>query len=234
MTSVKSLYIHIPFCLSKCAYCDFFSLTGFTKEGMEEYALALSREISFYLNYFNSGFLESVYIGGGTPSLLSFSALKTIFNAFRNNVNENTEITMEMNASDVTEESLLNAESLGVNRLSIGLQAFSDSALKISNRRGGRKDNLRSLATLKAVWKKNLSCDLIAALPLQSKEELFEGISILSENDLPHISLYSLTIEDGTPLFRMLEEGKLKYNFEEADKMWIEARDFLFEKGYEQ
>ena len=234
MVSVKSLYIHIPFCISKCAYCDFFSVTGFSKEGMDLYAKALSREIDFYLKYYNPGILESVYIGGGTPSLLSLSALKTIFKAFSKNIDENTEITMEMNASDVTEESLLNAENLGVNRLSVGLQAFSDSALKLSNRRGDREDNLRALSALKSVWKKNLSCDLIAALPMQSKDELFEGISLLTENNISHISLYSLTIEEGTPLYRMLEDGKIKYNFEKADKMWIQARDFLLEKGYDQ
>ncbi len=255
---MDSLYIHIPFCLSKCAYCDFFSVTGVSDDFMQEYAAALSNEIKYRLQRLEpcsnsegcveaeqtgksepafvsrSAFLKTVYIGGGTPSILPFSALKTIFSSFMPYTDSNTEITMEMNADDVTDSLLEQADFLGVTRISSGLQAFSDSVLKTSCRRGGRESNLNAIKLIKSHWKKESSFDLIAALPGQRENELLEGLKILTENGVSHISLYSLTIEEETPLYKMLSAGKIFYDFEEADKMWLKGRDFLIEQGYEQ
>ena len=140
-----SLYIHIPFCTSKCSYCDFFSVPlgkdfavcEKTQKIFENYVLALKKEISFYLQKFNITLLKSIYIGGGTPSLLSVKLIKELFVFIEEKckIDENAEITMEANPQDISEEFLEMLKITKVNRLSVGVQCYNDEVLKILQRR---------------------------------------------------------------------------------------------------
>ena len=227
------LYIHIPFCISKCAYCDFFSRPYQTVP--DEYIKALCNELAFRIKSFNVTELSTIYIGGGTPSLLTGSQLETLFSKIRSLVklDHNAEITVEINPDDVSEALLASLESCGVNRLSCGIQTMNDAALKKACRRADRENNLKALGLLERHWKAQLSLDLISGLPLDDEKNLLQSLEEVCSVNPCHISLYSLTIEEGTPFGMQLESGLLSYDFDKADKLWLAGRDYLEKKGYE-
>lgn len=228
-----SLYIHIPFCISKCAYCDFFSRPY--KEVPDSYIDALCRELSYRFNEFSVKSLSTIYIGGGTPSLLKASQFKKLFEHIRSSVkvNEECEITVEVNPDDVNEGLLKTLEVCGINRISCGIQSLNDKALKRACRRADSETNLQALDCFRNYWKGQLSLDLISGLPEESQESLLQGLETVCREKPAHISLYSLTIEEKTPFGRQLEEGKLTYDFDAADRLWLSGRDFLEKQGYQ-
>ena len=242
-----ALYIHIPFCISKCSYCDFFSVTDCGDEKLEMYIDSLCKEIDFRLHEAGSAnrnggdevLIKSVYIGGGTPSLLKERHFNKIFDAIRNNSSglilaEDCEITVELNPDDVSGELLGTLWKMGVNRISVGIQSMTDQVLKKVRRRAGRKENIEALETIKKEWKGIFSLDLISALPLESMESFEKGLREVMDYKPHHISLYSLTIEEETPLGKELSGGELDYDFDFADKMWLLGRDILEKSGYGQ
>ena len=227
------LYIHIPFCISKCTYCDFFSIPA---AGVpEDYIEALEKEIEIKTRDVE---IETVYIGGGTPSLLSKNQLNRICNAIYGKDKKGSqsieEFTIEVNPDDVAQELLETLSKLPVTRISCGIQSFSQKCLSYCKRRAGTQENFNALDNFKKYWKKNLSLDFIAAVPFETEKSMLEGLSVAVKSGADHISFYSLTIEEETPLGKDYAHGRLDYDFEKADEMWIKGRDFLEKNGFEQ
>ena len=232
MNKTSSIYIHIPFCISKCAYCDFFSRA----EGgvPERYITALCNEISFRVKSNKVKELKTVYIGGGTPSLLSKNQFQKIFDALKNNavLLSDAEITVEVNPDDVSRELLETLSACGVNRISCGIQSMIDAALKIACRRADSAVNKKALSLLDELWTGTVSVDLISGLPGDDEKTLLASLEEVCKINPAHVSLYSLTIEEETPFGKQLASGALNYDFDEADKLWLCGRDFLESHGY--
>lgn len=239
MKPVNSIYIHIPFCISKCHYCDFFSVE--CKKNNEsliphEYLAALINELKYKVKKYNIKEIETVYIGGGTPSLLTIKQLDFLITSIQKLIKFKTgyEFTIEMNPDDITEELLVYLNSSIINRISCGIQSLNDSVLKYVNRRAGERENIKALDLFKKIWKKSLSLDLISALPFEKTPDFLKNLSKICDYNPDHISLYSLTIEDETPLGKKLNNGDFEYDFDFADDMWLKGKNLLKEKGYFQ
>lgn len=223
-----SLYIHIPFCISKCAYCDFFS-KPFSPVA-DDYVQALCNELDFSLQGKTAP--ETVYIGGGTPSLLSKNQLKKITGHIP--LQNLKEFTVEVNPDDVTEELLKSFEECGVTRISCGIQSLNAVVLSLCNRRSDRNQILNALKLFKEYWKGRLSLDLISGLPGETNETFMEGLETVAASGAEHISLYALTIEEETPLGKKIESGEIEYDYDSADRMWILGKEYLESHGFSQ
>lgn len=222
------LYIHIPFCKSKCAYCDFFSCTN--KEHLiEKYIEALCKELLFNVNLNKHFTFDTVFIGGGTPSIIPSALLQKLCSCI-NSLCSPKEFTIEANPDDITEEFLELLNNCKVTRLSVGIQSLNDKALKECKRRADVQTNLNSLELIKKHWKNKFSIDLITALPHETEETLIRGLQKTIEYKPDHISLYSLMLEEETPLFSTYKN----YDSDKADKLWLTGREFLIKNGYNQ
>ena len=233
MDKTSSLYIHIPFCISKCAYCDFFSRAQGNKIP-DSYISALCNEITYRINLYKISELKTIYVGGGTPSLLSENQIITLFNHIKSKVklSPSAEITVEVNPDDVNQKLLEVFDSCGVNRISCGIQSMNDKALKAAYRRADAFTNRNALELLRKFWKHEVSVDLISGLPGDDEKTLLASLREVCGIKPAHVSLYSLTIEEETPFGKMLSSGTLDYDFDEADKVWLSGRDFLEKCGY--
>lgn len=232
-----SLYIHIPFCLSKCTYCDFFSKpqTGCINPVPDEYITALCSELKFRLEQNKEKIISTVYIGGGTPSLLNENQIEQICNTIKEfKAIENPEFTFELNPDDITEALLKVLWKNGITRLSVGVQSFSDSVLKSIHRRADSACIYKAFDCIKEFWPGKMSADLICGLPYETKNSMLQALKNLICYDIPHISFYSLCVEEETPLGKQINEGKVPYNQDFSDDLWIKGRDFLLQNGYEQ
>ena len=225
-----ALYIHIPFCLAKCAYCDFNSYAHL--DGLfEEYVTALVQEIGFA----EHASLRTVYFGGGTPTVLPLSLFARIFDAIENRFATHliTEITVEANPGTVSLEKLEGLRALGVNRLSLGVQSFMDRELRMLGRIHGQSDALKAFRAARSAGFDNLSLDLLYGLPKQRlsswQTSLEQAIALQPE----HLSLYCLTIEDGTPLAKAIARGQLPFPDPDlAADMYELAQDMLAGAGF--
>jgi oxygen-independent coproporphyrinogen III oxidase len=221
------LYIHIPFCKSKCGYCDFVSLDK-RNELIPAYLEALSREMKHYAG----ANLGTIYIGGGTPSVLSEEQFKSLFEEIRRAFNSRkiSEVTMEANPESVTDEKLRALKSIGVNRLSFGAQSLFDDDLILLGRVHTSEDLIRAFDSARRIGFANLNLDLIYGIPQQTlprwKQNLSRAVALQPE----HISLYPLTIEEGT---RFYKEGISADTDLQAD-MYEYSMDFLEKCGYVQ
>lgn len=228
-----SLYIHIPFCRSKCSYCDFFSVPCGNQNVPDEYIASLCNEIKIRKTERSADSLETVYIGGGTPSILTegqlFRIMNEVFSWLRK---EPEEITVEANPDDISKDFLDALASCGVTRISCGIQTFNASALKNVKRRGTDKVSRSAAELIKTYWKGIFSADLISGLPGESEKSFLRTLDELLRFKPEHISMYSLTLEEETPLGKSFYDGTLEYDFDMADKIWIAGRNFLIEKGY--
>ena len=234
------LYIHIPFCKSRCSYCDFATDVWRSDEGVERYVSALEREIStfeFRISNSETAEIDTVYFGGGTPSLLSPSQLDRIRKLVvkRFDVNSNAEITLEMNPATVTPKKLAAFRSSGVNRASFGVQTFDDRALKLLARGHDADDARTTFKMLRDAGFDNISFDLIAGLPGQTldnwRENLDEAIVMSPE----HLSLYLLEIHEGTPLADQVRSKRQPQpDSELAAEMYELMLDRLAAAGYLQ
>ena len=229
------IYIHIPFCKSRCSYCDFATDVWRSDAAVERYVNALCEEFPGT----TSGCIavDTIYFGGGTPSLLFPTHVDKILAAVNSefNVQNGSEITMEMNPATVTPESLSDFHSLGINRASFGVQTFDDRALKLLARGHDANDARSTFAMLRDAGFDNVSLDLIAGLPGQSlkawKRNLNEAIAMQPE----HLSLYLLEINEGTPLAEQIRSGRQPVPDEElAAEMYEMMLDYLAGAGYEQ
>ena len=234
------LYIHIPYCISKCDYCDFFSVPCERIVPCEqivpgEYLSALIREIKYKAAVHHVSRWDSVYIGGGTPSLLSVRQLDELCEAVETAapIDEKAECTIEMNPETVTDEKLLAVQSHFVNRLSLGVQSLSDGALQQVHRHCSAERALEAIDLVKKYWKGDFSFDVIAGLPGQTQDEYITTLQRLVSFSPSHMSLYTLTVEDGTPFAKRIG-GADRWDGDEADRLWLLGRDVLEEKGYMQ
>lgn len=207
---MAGIYIHIPFCKQKCTYCDFhFSTTYQAYE--EEMIGAIVKEIELRKEYLEEQIVETIYFGGGTPSLLNEQQLTTILTAVRQNLtcSESPEITLEANPDDITEEKAIAWHKAGVNRLSVGIQSFDDCDLKWMNRAHDSQQALDCLPIAHKAGIKNISLDLIYGLPDLDNERWKKQIEKAVSLGATHISAYCLTIEKRTALHQLVEQKKL-------------------------
>lgn len=222
---MAGLYIHIPFCHSKCSYCDFYSTPNLVMMG--DYINALIAELKLRINEITD--IETIYIGGGTPSILPIELLRRLVYGIYDfsTINAISEFTIESNPEDVTIEWIKEVKSLGINRVSIGLQSFSDDQLKIINRRHSSLQSEIAIARLRDGGITNISGDLIYGLPGQDLNSWNFSLDKLLSFNLPHISAYMLSYEPGTRLYAQLISGKIT---EASEELVTQMYELLIEK----
>ncbi len=231
LTTFPGLYVHIPFCLSKCAYCDFFSVTDLA--WIADWLAALEKEASLYQDRFGS--FDTLYLGGGTPSLLDAAQISALIAGLRRHFSfaADTEVTLEANPDDLTPEKLQLYQDLGVNRLSVGVQSFHDRELVFLGRRHTARQTLQALEAARAAGFVNLSLDLIYGLPGQSLEDYRKTLEQALAFQPEHLSCYQLTYEAGTPLSRRKARGEVAAATEEAEReFFLFTSRFLEERSY--
>ena len=232
-----SLYIHIPFCLSKCTYCDFFSKPQPCSKSPvpDDYVSALCSELKYRLGQIKDKTVSTIYIGGGTPSLLNENQIEKISGTIKQfPLSEDPEFTFELNPDDINEQLLKALWKNGITRLSVGVQSFSDTVLKSIQRRADSACIYSALDCIKAFWPGKMSADLICGLPYETEETMLKALQNLINYEIPHISFYSLCVEEETPLGKQITNGLVPYDQDFCDDLWIKGRDFLLQNGYEQ
>lgn len=209
------IYVHIPFCKRKCEYCDFISYSNKNSK-IEEYIEAVKKEIE--LQKIKSE-VTTIYIGGGTPSYIDSKYIKEIMTEIqKKNVSKDAEITIEVNPGTVTLEKLKDYKDVGINRLSIGLQSAQDELLKQIGRIHNFEQFLETYRMARKVGFKNINVDLMLGLPNQRIKDLKESLEKIIELQPEHISVYSLIVEDGTPIANKLESGELELPDEDLER----------------
>lgn len=234
------IYIHIPFCVRKCSYCDFLSMSV-DEEIQRDYVRALVREIELSREKMEDYLIDTVFIGGGTPSILQESLIKEILSALMANskVSDDAEITIECNPGTVTEEKLQLYKKLGINRFSIGLQSANDKELEEIGRIHNYAQFLESYHVARKCGFDNINIDLMSALPGQSEKSYQETLKKIIELNPEHISAYSLIVEEGTEMYRRVESAEAKGKTilpkeKEERKMYYLTRELLAKAGYER
>ena len=232
---MAGIYIHIPFCRQACSYCNFhFSVSLKNKEALIN---ALAKEIETQIDFIKDENIETIYIGGGTPSLLSEHELQIIFKALRKRflITDKAEITLEANPDDVNPITLESWKNIGINRLSVGLQSFNEEELKWMNRAHNAQQSLQCLDDIEQAGFTNYSVDLIYGSPLQSNEDLKNNFEILAQRNIPHISCYALTVEPDTLLNKNINAKKsAPVNSERQAEQFYLLLQLMEKNGYEQ
>lgn len=206
---MSGIYIHIPFCKQACSYCDFHFSTTFSKY-RSDLIDAIGKEINQEKEYLNGKLVQTIYFGGGTPSLLTSEEIEQILSSIHNNFNltKDIEVTLEANPDDVNEESLNVWKSAGINRLSIGLQSFDQEDLDWMNRAHTSEESYLAVKLAKQ-FEFNLTIDLIYGLPNSSLDKLKQSLNKAIQLEPDHISAYCLTVEQRTALYKWVESGKI-------------------------
>ena len=236
MKKELGLYVHIPFCVKKCGYCDFLSWCG-TSEEKETYVQALLKEIESYREFARGYRVSTVFVGGGTPSVLEAGQMERVLGNIQEvfELEKKPEITLEMNPGTVTEEKLQCYKENGVNRLSIGLQSVKNEKLEVLGRIHSYEEFLESYELARKAGFTNISVDLISSIPGQKLEEWKEELAALSALSPEHISVYQLIIEAETPFYeKYAEHEELLPDEEESREIYLWTGSFLKEQGYEQ
>ncbi|MEG0875838.1 MAG: radical SAM family heme chaperone HemW [Oscillospiraceae bacterium] len=228
------IYIHIPFCVGKCSYCDFYSLAG-QDDLMPKYQKALLKHLEEAAPQMEPYYIDTVYFGGGTPSFYGAKNICEIFNTLKNNakVLKSAEVTLEMNPDSVTDEGLKLLKAEGVNRISLGVQSANDDILKLIGRRHSFKQAENAVRAIRAAGFDNLSLDLIYGLPGQTKGDWADTLSKAIALHPEHLSCYGLKIEDGTPICKYRGSPLLPDDDSQAD-MYLYMTDVLKHYGYPQ
>lgn len=205
---MSGIYIHIPFCKQACHYCDFHFSTSMKKK--EEMVLALSKELQLRMREFQNESVATIYFGGGTPSRLQIADLRFLITTIYENytVVENPEITLEANPDDLSELYLLELKTIGVNRLSIGIQSFFEEDLQLMNRAHNSEEAKKCLE-IASHYFDNISLDLIYGIPGMTNEKWLQNIETALSFGIPHISSYALTVEPKTALNKLIQTGKV-------------------------
>lgn len=231
---MAGIYLHIPFCKQACHYCDFHFSTQ--QDNKTELVQALCQELALQKNYLGNEAVETIYLGGGTPSLLSEKELGDLFHSIHKHfaVTEDAEITLEANPDDLSLENLQAFKKAGINRLSIGIQSFDNAILKFLNRAHSAKEATDCVNLARKVGFGNISIDLIYAIPSQSDDLWIKNIEQAIALSPEHVSAYSLTIEEKTVFGNWLKKGKLKIESDEAAAGQMEIlMNLLGDAGYE-
>ena len=224
------IYVHIPFCKKKCDYCDFISYCN--KDNLiEKYVEAMKKEIE---SQNIKPEITTIYIGGGTPSYIDSKYIIQIINKIKEkNVSPNPEITIEVNPGTVTMEKLEDYRSCGINRISIGLQSTNNTLLKEIGRIHDFKQFLETYKMAKKVGFKNINVDLMLGLPNQRIKDLKESLEQILKLKPKHVSVYSLIVEDGTPIANKIEKGEMQLPDEELERnMYWFVKNTLELNGY--
>lgn len=230
---LPGIYVHVPFCATKCPYCDFYSVTD--TGAVAAWLDAFSREALFYRDRLSIA--DSLYIGGGTPTVLEPAALAALMASIRKNfsLTADAEITIEANPNDITPVSAKALRRLGFNRISIGVQSFDDRALRFLQRRHSAAEARNAIAAARAAGFENISIDLMYAVPGQSPAAWMSTLQAAEAFSPEHISCYQLTIKEGTPLWQLRESGAVKKLAEsEEESFFLTTAAFLEACGYSQ
>ena len=229
---MSGIYIHIPFCKQACHYCDFHFSTNLKKK--DEMVLALAKEIEMRKSEFQDEIVETIYFGGGTPSILQIEDLKFLIDAVYKNykVVENPEITVEANPDDLTENRIIELSNNKVNRLSIGIQSFFEDDLQLMNRAHNVEEAKKCLE-IATHYFDNISIDLIYGVPEMSNEKWLQNIETALSFGVPHISSYALTVEPKTALHSFIQKGIIPQPDDEvAQEHFHILVDKLSENGF--
>lgn len=224
---MAGIYIHIPFCKQRCTYCDFY--TQVAPQKIPEIVTSIVAELHLRKDYLKNQQVDTIYFGGGTPSLLNYLQFKSIFSAIFDtyNVGRNSEITFEANPDDLSPAFLNDVMKLPFNRISIGIQSFDDVFLKKINRRHSGIQAIKAVQECKQYGINNISIDLIYGLPGQTMEDWSKELETAYGLDVQHISVYGLTYEQGTRLWKQREMGTVEVVDEDV---MIEMYDLMLQK----
>ena len=227
------LYIHIPFCHTKCTYCDFNTYSGL-ENLIDDFSESIYKEINFWgIREFYK--VDTIFIGGGTPSYVDTEIIKNILNKISDNflLSKKPEITLEINPEDVSEKKALEWKEIGINRCSLGVQSLVNSELKILNRRHDSEKAIEAINILSKIFN-NISVDLIYGLPLQTKDSYIETLKRIISQNINHISCYSLQVEKGTVLDQQVNTNKINVaNDDLSAEMYKMTQKILLENDFE-
>lgn len=227
------LYIHIPFCHTKCTYCDFNTYSGL-ENLIDDFSESIYKEINFWgIREFYK--VDTIFIGGGTPSYVDTEIIKNILNKISDNflLSKKPEITLEINPEDVSEKKALEWKKIGINRCSLGVQSLVNSELKILNRRHDSEKAIEAINILSKIFN-NISVDLIYGLPLQTKDSYIETLKKIISQNINHISCYSLQVEKGTVLDQQVNTNKINVaNDDLSAEMYKMTQKILLENDFE-
>lgn len=231
-----AVYIHIPFCDHKCIYCDFYSIISY--DNVNSYLTSLLAEINYYGNKYSSNRkIFSIFFGGGTPSFMEPDYISQIIECVKKNFNvdKNAEVTLETNPGTVSKEKLIEFKNIGVSRISIGIQSFNNDELKFLTRIHDSETAIKTVHDAHDSGFENISIDLIFNLPKQSNEKWLSNLNQALQLPIKHISAYSLILEPGTILNKMVIDGKVKMQNEDHDADLYELTiDKLTSNGFQQ
>ena len=228
------IYVHIPFCKRKCAYCDFISFSGKARL-IEKYVEALKREINKCKISKEDYMVKTIYFGGGTPSFIESKYIVEILEAIKEkfNISKNAEITIEINPGTVTEEKLKDYYEVGINRISFGLQSTNSQLLKLVGRIHSYSSFLEGYNLARKTGFKNINVDLMIGLPVQTLKDVQKDLSRIIELNPEHVSVYSLIVEEGTRIEEKIKNKELYLPSEKLErKMYWEVKKKLEEAGY--
>ena len=226
--------MHFPFCVSKCKYCNFNSYAD-KNELQQEYLRALVKEIQSYSN--KSVVVDSIFIGGGTPSVMFDGCVSTLLSAIRTNFNvlDDAEISIESNPNSVTINKVREWQESGINRISIGLQTANNSCLKLLGRVHTRQDYINAIETIRSVGITNINTDCLIGIPKQKLSDVRYMLGLINKLKCPHISVYSLILEEDTELCRLVKAGAVKLPKEvKTLGMYNYTLKYLREQGYDR
>lgn len=239
----SGLYIHIPFCKSKCPYCGFYSIASISL--VNRWLYALEKEVKIYKDRFDT--FDTLYLGGGTPSCLDLSHIEKVMTLLFDHFmfSNDTEITIELNPGDITKAKASVLRDLGFNRVNLGVQSFNDRELKFLGRRHNSQQALEAFNILRSsgltnspgfnntLGFSNIGIDLMYGIMGQSMDEWMKTLSKIVDLKPEHLSCYQLTIEKGTPFYRKIQEDEIKPIDEETEKaFFLATSDFLESNGY--
>ena len=233
LSSLSGIYLHIPFCKQACYYCDFHFSTNL--KPLDQLIQSMEKELSLKCDFFQEP-VKSIYFGGGTPSLLSPKKIEGLLNQISKNftLTDEMEVTMEANPDDIDEDKLRTLHSIGINRLSIGIQTFNDEKLAFIHRAHNGPQAFKSLEMIRSSGFENITADLIYGIPPHNMDLLEKDLETLLSFDLPHLSVYGLTIEEETPFGKWFKQGKLEPVSDDQQLMEYKAViDSLINHGYE-
>ena len=228
------IYIHIPFCKTKCIYCDFYSITK-REDSISRFIECLVKEIKLNKNTLPNCTFDTIFFGGGTPSVLTAKQIEKILEELNKNyqLNSNTEITLECNPGEINYQKLKDFRIIGINRLSIGFQSFNDKLLKFLGRLHTSQQSISTYKDAKKAGFDNINIDLIYDIPKQDLKDWKNDLLIATQLDPSHISAYSLTVEKNTALHSMVKNKSVTMPSDKLDKkMFLETISYLENKDY--
>lgn len=211
MKEKLGIYVHIPFCVKKCNYCDFYSIRW--DEKLEKtFVECAVKEIKMYKEYGEKYSVDTIYIGGGTPSIIKDNSIYLIINEIYKSfkVDDNTELSIEANPKNINKEKLENYRGFNINRISIGIQSLNDTVLKTIGRIHDKEDAIKSIMIAQDLGFTNINSDIMFNIPGQTISNVLSTISKIIELEVPHISFYSLKVEENTPFFYMVNNNQIK------------------------